>query len=85
MRKQIKNLWVIFSVDKLWTCTEVIKKKINKAVFKDKFMQFFVNIFDSTEVLESLTLHSWNFNRVLKVKDCLKYDSQITTLFDTGV
>ena len=82
--KRILDLGVSFTVGKLLVSALAVEKQLTKAISEDKAVQFRVNILDSAEVLEALTLYSWYFIGSPKANVCLEDSFKVIVLLDTG-
>lgn len=83
IRKRILDLGISWTMCKLLTSTQTMKKQLIKAISKYEAVQFLVNTLSSAKVLEVENTYFWYFIEFSKAKVCLEYDAKVTVLFDT--
>lgn len=80
---QILGLKVSVIVSNLLMSALVIEKLPIKIIFKDKSIQFYINILGLVKVLDAFTSYFWYFIRLSKVKVYLKDGFKVTTSLNT--
>lgn len=78
------DLEVNFTIGNLLAFVPVVEKQLIKTIFKNKAVQFYVNILSLVKAFEITTSYFWYSMRLFKVKIYLKDVSKVTVFLNTS-